>query len=904
MLVFFFLLPLLALLFASGLAPLVRRFATAVGAIDHPGGRKVHAVPVPRLGGIVVFAAIVAAFAVGAMSGVLQRIFVPEVIARWMLLGGGATVLVLLGAVDDRFGLGPGRKLAVQVLAALLVTASGCVVREIPLPGGGQIVLGALAVPATVLWVLGVTNAVNLIDGLDGLAAGLALIIAATLGLVSLTVGRPDAALVAFVLAGALGGFLFFNFNPATIFLGDSGSLLVGYLLAVLGIESAHQGATATFVLTPIVALGVPIGDLLLTIARRSRRALQEPSSESASLGQIARRIVRADRQHVHHWLMQVGLTQRRAVLLLYGVCVVLNLTAILIMRAEASETTTMLVAVLAAIVVGVRVLDYRETIEQDAPRPRILQALTDAAVLVGTYAASVWIVTGFRGVVVPGRLVMHDAVVGAAVGLAALLLQGVYAPRERMARVDGRALVGRFAVAIASAAVGIALAGTLPLEPAGLAVHALAALPMLVASRWLRACYDAPVVRESTERDADDRRLRVVQLGKYFYPQRGGIETYVRQLAHGLTGAVDVDVDVIVANTRTRTVREDVDGVSVLRVGSLGRMRGAPITPLLPLHLARTGADVVHLHAPNPWAELAYLASPLAARSHLVVTWHADVVRQRRLARLWAPITRRVLARAAAICVATPKHVEASAVLPAFAHKIHVCPFGVDPDTARADAGVVQALRERFGPRPIVLGIGRLVYYKGWSVLLDAARDLDATIVIVGDGPLRGTLERRIEALGLRDRVHLVGEQADVAPYLAVCDVFVLPSTHRSEAFGIVQLEAMAFAKPVVSTRLGTGVEWVNRHGESGLTVPPGDAAALAEALAALVAQPVERLILGARAARLVRREFTTTHALVAVLAVYRQVTGMAAPASAPARPGVRPWTSFAPPVHVPHVE
>ena len=377
--------------------------------------------------------------------------------------------------------------------------------------------------------------------------------------------------------------------------------------------------------------------------------------------------------------------------------------------------------------------------------------------------------------------------------------------------------------------------------------------------------------------------RLRVLQVGKFYPPYRGGMETYLKALSDQLRHAVDVEV--LVANTSAETVHEHVDLVPVTRVASRARVRGTSIAPGYLDEIARTPADVVHLHAPNPMAELAVLVCLPARRAKLVVTWHADVVRQRVLGRLYRPVSRRLLARADAICVATPNHVRASPLLPAFAGKCRTCPFGVDLDALRADPAAVADVRARYGARPLVLGVGRLVYYKGFEVLLEAMRGLDATLVIAGDGELRPALAARIRTLGLTDRVHLLGAADDLGPLFAACDVFALPSTHRSEAFGIVQLEAMAFRKPVVSTRLGTGVDWVNAHGLTGLTVPPGDAPALAGALATLIASPALRARLGAAGRRRVEQEYTTARAAEAVLAVYQELVPRRLPADGRAR-------------------
>jgi len=887
------LLPLIALLLASALVPGVRRLAVAVGALDRPGERKVHDTAMPRLGGLVVLGAVAGTLGIAALAGWLPAGTFGDGGVRWPLLACGAVTTVVLGALDDVLTLGAGRKLAVQVLAASCVVASGCVIREVPSFFSGQSVpLGALAIPVTMIWVIGVTNALNLIDGLDGLATGVSLLVTSTLALISLSIGRPDAAYVGLAFAGALAGFLFFNFNPASIFLGDSGSLLLGYTLAVLGIESAHHGTTTTFLLTPIVALGLPILDTVFAIGRRLGRALRTARPGAAGgPARIVAAVMRADREHIHHWLMAIGFTHRRAVLVLYGVCVVLNLAAILVMRAEATDVATVLGIVAVTMFLGVRALGYARLLTAAAPRPRILHALGDACGLGLAYLAAV---TWGAGAPVgsPGwEQVLQAAVTTSAVMVTGLLAAGAYAPDASAARWPARRLLPVLAVgALAAAGTRWAL-GFPPPTVWSACLHLGLASAFLAASRQVAALREAHAPAAARRVGVPAGRLRVLHVGKFFHPARGGIETYVKTVCDGLRGHVDVQV--LVANPVARTVRERVGDVPVTRVASFGQVASVALTPRLPALLGRYDVDVVHLHAPNPLAELAYLWSPLARRSRLVVTWHSDVVRQRWFGALYRPLSRRLLARADAICVATPNHVASSALLPAYADKIHLCAFGVEPDAAHADGRTVQALRARYGRRPLVLGVGRLVYYKGFELLLEAMVGLDATLVLVGDGPLRGRLEQRVAALGLRDRVQLVGEQDDVRPWFAACDVFVLPSTHRSEAFGIVQIEAMAFAKPVVSTRLGTGVEWVNRHGETGLVVPVGDVAALRDAIGWLLADPVRRTVMGARAARRVHREFTAHKAAADLLTVYRHVVGgpttaATAPAAQPTGPSV----------------
>ena len=366
--------------------------------------------------------------------------------------------------------------------------------------------------------------------------------------------------------------------------------------------------------------------------------------------------------------------------------------------------------------------------------------------------------------------------------------------------------------------------------------------------------------------------RPRVLQLGKFYAPVHGGMETYVQQLSEGLRAGVEVEV--VVANLTAQTERTVVNGVPVTRLGARARLRSQPLLPGVWAALRGARADVVHLHAPHPLMELALLTSSLRRRSRLVVTWHSDVVRQQWLGALHRPIARRLAAEADAICIPTPAHIGASQILPAVAGKCTVCPFGVDLPIAEPAA--VTAVRAQYGPLPLVTAVGRLVDYKGFDVLIDAMVGVPATALIIGAGPKRAALARQIEQRGLSGRVHLLGEQPDLSRFLAASQLFVLPSRGRNEMCGIVQLEAMAQRVAVISTRLGTGVEWVNRDGETGVIVSPDDPLALRAAITALLADDDRRRALGRAGRARVEREFTVPQATTAVLRVYERVLGV----------------------------
>jgi len=336
----------------------------------------------------------------------------------------------------------------------------------------------------TLLWVVGITNAFNLIDGLDGLAAGVALIAAGTLFVVSLAGGRAEVAAVAAALAGALAGFLYHNFNPASVFLGDSGSLLVGYVLSVLSIQAAQKGATAVVILVPILALGLPIMDTLLAMIRRVLGALHvvqldSERNEYRFLVVGSASVFRADREHIHHRLLSMGLTHRRAVLLLYGVCVALGLLAFLAVRARGSDTALLVGIVAVASYAGIRKLGYQEVevLRRGTLLPlfalpvfnrRVFHALVDAGFVAAAHSASLLLATR-GGIDAEGKsyLLLTLPVVAAA-KLAVLVHAGTYRRVYRsMGADDFFALAKSLVAAQALATVATALTYGLPADAA-----------------------------------------------------------------------------------------------------------------------------------------------------------------------------------------------------------------------------------------------------------------------------------------------------------------------------------------------------------------------------------------------------------------------------------------------------
>jgi glycosyltransferase involved in cell wall biosynthesis len=298
-----------------------------------------------------------------------------------------------------------------------------------------------------------------------------------------------------------------------------------------------------------------------------------------------------------------------------------------------------------------------------------------------------------------------------------------------------------------------------------------------------------------------------------------------------------------------------------------------ASFNPGMARAIRRARADVVHFHHPNPTGIVSHLAS--GWRGPLVVTYHSDIVRQKVLGAVLSPLIDRFLSRASAILATSPQYLASSPVLRRHAARCRVLPFGIAAGEMReVDPGEVAAIRARYGER-IVFAAGRLVYYKGFEHLVRAMRAVDAHLLVAGDGPLRRALEREAAEAGVAERVTLLGAVPDVRPYYHAADVFALPSVARSEAYGIVQMEAMACGVPVVNTALDTGVPFVSPDGVTGLTVPPADADALASALTRLLDDPALRARFGAAGRARVEGELSADRMVERTLAVYRECVG-----------------------------
>jgi UDP-GlcNAc:undecaprenyl-phosphate/decaprenyl-phosphate GlcNAc-1-phosphate transferase len=326
----------------------VRNFATARGWVVPPlQDRHLHQSALPRLGGVAIFLSFLTSIAVALLA---SRYFLQPVTAltfkTLFTILVPATVIFFLGIYDDIRSVGPYTKFAVQVFAAILLFAGGFRILDLPVLFGARQFGWTIGLPITILWVIGITNAFNLIDGLDGLAAGSALFSTLVVFVVAIFSGSSLVSLLTIALAGAILGFLRFNFNPATIFLGDCGSLFIGFMLSALALEGAQKAPTVIAVAIPVVSFGLPILETALSVLRRLISG---------------RPVFTADREHIHHKLLQRGMSHRQVVVVLYAVSALFALLSLFLLWPTGSTLGLVLAVLGTGIWIGVQHLGYLE---------------------------------------------------------------------------------------------------------------------------------------------------------------------------------------------------------------------------------------------------------------------------------------------------------------------------------------------------------------------------------------------------------------------------------------------------------------------------------------------------------------------------------------------------------------
>jgi glycosyltransferase involved in cell wall biosynthesis len=341
---------------------------------------------------------------------------------------------------------------------------------------------------------------------------------------------------------------------------------------------------------------------------------------------------------------------------------------------------------------------------------------------------------------------------------------------------------------------------------------------------------------------------------------------------------AKGVDVQVLVSNTNNKLQIDQINGITVGKAPQWGRFYSAPLTPTFHCYLKRFGktADIIHFHHPNPTAELSYFLTNFNNKK-IIVTYHSDIIRQDKLGKLYSPFRKMLLEKSDRIIATSPNYIQSSKVLKDFKHKCTVIPLGTDIQRflSKVDLSEIERIKQEYGDTPIILFVGCFRYYKGLHLLISAMKDVHARLLLIGNGPEDLRLRKLVERDNLSSKIHFLGELPDQAvnAYYKACDVFVLPSHLRSEAFGLVQLEAMCCKKPVISTELGTGTSFVNISGKTGITVRPNDVGSLSEAITYLIDNPKIRINFGEYGYTRVRQHFTSEKMVESTLKLYENI-------------------------------
>lgn len=322
------------------MTPVCRTIALRFNIVDKPDPRKIHTTPIPRMAGV--------GFYFALLASLLTVLFLFPALWRFQYVGlvWGAFFVVLLGVADDIIGLSASIKLVFQICVGYIAYRSGFKIETLTNPFGGQLDLSWLSGILSIVWFVGLMNALNLIDGLDGLSSGVVFIASFGMLAITFTDSDPVICLFSFILMGITLAFLRYNFYPAQIFMGDSGSLLLGYLIAAVSILGQRKGVTAITLLIPLIALGLPILDTAMAIIRR---------------GFSGKHLFQSDKEHLHHRLLAVGLSHRQAVLLIYLMCIYLSLTAFILSKIPQSYTLILLLVLAIGFFIGLEVLKFIE---------------------------------------------------------------------------------------------------------------------------------------------------------------------------------------------------------------------------------------------------------------------------------------------------------------------------------------------------------------------------------------------------------------------------------------------------------------------------------------------------------------------------------------------------------------
>ena len=366
---------------------------------------------------------------------------------------------------------------------------------------------------------------------------------------------------------------------------------------------------------------------------------------------------------------------------------------------------------------------------------------------------------------------------------------------------------------------------------------------------------------------------MKILHVFKKYHPVVGGIQNHIRVLSRELIKDKSFEVEVLVTNVNSNSVTQYIDGVKVIKAGRILQIASTPISSDLFRYMKKMKPDILHLHFPYPIGELASLLSDKC--NNVVITYHCDIVKQKMLLYLYMPLLKRVLRKAKAIVISNPNILSSSMLLDQYTNKIEIIPYGIDIERfEKVDERKVQDIKSRDG-NSIVLFVGRFCYYKGIEYLLEASKKVDATFWLVGDGPLKPWIENYITRNNLNEKILLLGQvsEDELPYYYHAADILVLPSTYRSEAFGITLLEGMACNLPLITTELGTGTSFVNLNNKTGLVVPPSNSSALIEAINLILKDKNLRSGFAVTAKDRVKREFSKEKMVQRIKTLYSKV-------------------------------
>lgn len=369
-------------------------------------------------------------------------------------------------------------------------------------------------------------------------------------------------------------------------------------------------------------------------------------------------------------------------------------------------------------------------------------------------------------------------------------------------------------------------------------------------------------------------KKIKILQVNKLYYPDIGGIERTVQHIAESLKERTEMSV--LVCQPKGKGKKDIINGISVHRCSSFGTFFSLPVSLsfLWELRKEARGKDILQFHAPFPLGDLACLLS--GYRGKVVLYWHSDVVKQKKLMVLYLPIMKLFLKRVDAIIVGADGVMKGSSYLSPYQNKCITIPFAVNEEIEKKGKQYLNEARPNHSKHCRFLFVGRLVYYKGIDILLQAFTMIkDAELTVIGSGNLEIKLRRYVDEHGMSDRIHFLGkvEEDQLCHAFSSCDVFVLPSIAKSEAFGLVQLEAMAYGKPVINTNLPSGVPEVSIHGITGLTVEPGNVNELGNAMQWFINHPEERCVMGTEARKRLESHYTIQVMSNRVLELYERL-------------------------------